>query len=169
MRRIVVTFLTLFVLWVIVSQTNHALTGFHVYLFVGGLFVAYAALVLPLRDGLLSVLLAGLLCDAVEPVRLGTHLLLFAVAHAIVFNLRNRVPRDETLARVVIALLANLGIFLVLSVLLVGRSPAPGEIWPRLIVDLACSQVFLAAIGPWFFAFQHQALILAQVEREGLS
>jgi rod shape-determining protein MreD len=169
MRRTVVTFLTLLLLWVILAQVNHLLGPLHVYLFAGGLFVAYAALVLPWRDGLAAVLLAGLLCDAGSPVRLGTHLLLFAAAHAVVFNIRDRVPRDETVARVIVALLVNLGLFLALSFVLVGRGPAPAEVWPRLILDLVCSQVFLALLAPWFFALQARTLVLTRVERDSLA
>ena len=169
MRRPLVTFLTLLLLWVILAQVNHLLGPAHVYLFAGGLFVAYAALVLPLRDGLATVLLAGLLCDATTPVRLGTHLFLFAAAHVVVFNIRDRVPRDETIARVIVALLVNLGLFLALSFALIGRGPAPGEVWPRLILDLACSQVFIALTAPWFFAFQARSLVLTRVERDSLA
>lgn len=169
MRRTLVTFLTLFVLWAVVTQVNHAATKLHLYVFVGGLFVTYAALVLPLRDGLFAVLLAGWLCDANEPVTMGTHLFLFAAAHAVVFNIRDRVPRDDTIARVIVALLVNLALFLVLSFLLVGRGPAPGAMWPRLIADLVCSQVFLALIAPWFFALQSRTLVLTQVERDSLA
>jgi rod shape-determining protein MreD len=168
MRRLLVTFLTLFLLWVIVALANQALAGAHLYLFAGGLFVAYAALSLPLRDGLAAVLLAGLLCDANTPVPFGLHTLLLAAAFTIVFNLRDHVPRDETVARVTIALLVNLGLFLVLSFALVGRGPVPGAVWPRLIFDLVCSQVFLALIAPWFFAFQARALVLTGVERDSL-
>ncbi|MDB6128772.1 MAG: hypothetical protein JWM35_2668 [Verrucomicrobia bacterium] len=169
MPRILVTFATLLLLWVIVAQTNHAIAGFHVYLFAGGLFVTYAALALPWQHGFIAVLLAGMLCDAGAPVPFGTHLLLFAAAHAIVFNIRDRVPRDETVARVIVALLVNLGLFLVLSFGLVGRNPEPSSIWPRLIVDLACSQVFLALIAPWFFAFQARSLVVARLERDPLA
>ncbi len=168
MRRALVTFATLLLLWVLVAQVNHVLGPAHVFLFAGGLFVTYAALVLPLRDGLAAVLLAGLLCDAGAPVRFGTHLLLFTAAHAVVFNIRDRVPRDETVARVIVALLVNLALFLALSFALVGRGPAPGAVWPRLILDLACSQVFLAIIAPWFFALQARSLVLTGVDRDGL-
>ena len=168
MRRTLVTFLTLLLLWVIMGQVNHALSGAHVYLFVGGLFVTYAALQLPLRDGLAAVLLAGLLCDSGAPVPLGLHLLLFAAAYAVVANIRDHVPREETVARVIVALLLNLGLFLVISFVLVGRSPAPGAVWPRLILDLVCSQVFLALIAPWFFALQAHTLVLTRVERDTL-
>ncbi len=169
MRRTFFTFLTLLVLWVVVVQVNHALAGTHVYLFVGGLFVAYAALQLPLRDGLAAVLLAGLLCDANVPVPFGLHTLLFAAAYAVISNLRDHVPRDETVARVIVALLANLAMFLVFSFALIGRGPVPAAVWPRLIFDLVCSQVFLALVAPWFFALQARTLVLARVERDTLA
>ena len=168
MRRTFVTFLTLLVLWVVIAQANHVLSGAHVYLFVGGLFVTYAALQVPLRDGLAAVLLTGLLCDANAAVPFGLNTLLFAAAYVIIFNVRDHVPRDETVARVIVALLANLGLFLVFSFALIGRGPAPGTVWPRLIFDLICSQVVLALIAPWFFALQARALVLARVERDSL-
>ncbi len=168
MRRTFITFLTLLLLWAVVAQVNHVLDG-HVYLFVGGLFVTYAALSLPLRDGLAAVVLAGLLCDAGVPVPFGLHALLFGAAHAVVFNIRDHVPREETAARVVIALLLNLALFLALSFALVGRGPAPGAVWPRLILDLVCSQVGLALVAPWFFALQSRTLVLAGVERDSLA
>jgi rod shape-determining protein MreD len=169
MRRTLVTFLTLLVLWVVIAQANHVAAGVHVYFFVGGLFVTYAAVVLPLRDGLIAVLLAGALCDAGTPVPFGMHILLFAAAHAVVFNIRDRVPRDETVARVIVALLVNLGLFLAISFALVGRNPAPGAIWPRLIFDLICSQVIVALLAPWFFALQARTLVLLRVERDPLA
>lgn len=168
MRRTLVTFFTLLLLWVVLGQVNHALAGKHVYLFVGGLFVAYAALQLPPRDGLAAVLLAGLLCDANTPVPFGLHTLLFAAAYAVVFHVRDHVPREETVARVFVALLVNLALFLVISFVLVGRGPAPGAVWPRLFFDLLWSQLFLAVIAPWFFALQARALVLARVERDSL-
>jgi len=160
-RRWLIIFATLLLLWVLVAQVNHYLAVWRVYLFVGGLYVTYAALQLPLRSGLAATLLGGLLCDANSPVPPGTHTLLFAAAHAVLFHVRDRVPRDETVTRVILALLANLALFLVFSFLLIGLSPVPAAIWPRLIFDLACSQVFLALIAPWFFALQGRAQELA--------
>ena len=168
MRRVLVLFATSLLLWALVAQLNHALTDARVYLFPGALFVLYAALMFPLREGVAVSLLGGLACDANAPVAFGTHTLLFATTFAIVFHLRDRLPREDTVGRVVIALLANLALFLVFSFVQIGRSPAPAAVWPRLIADLACSQVFLALIAPWFFALQHHALVLARVERESL-
>jgi hypothetical protein len=179
MPRIALIFLTQLLLWMLVSQANHSLSGLHVYLFAGGLFVAYPALALPLRGGMIVSFLGGLLCDANIPLAPGlprialalahTHALLFVCAHAIIYNLRDRLPREETVPRVLVALFTNLGIFLIFSFVRATRLPAPGEIWPRLIVDLACSQVFLALIAPWFFALQGRALVLARAERESLA
>lgn len=166
MRLSLVTALTLVLLWALVAQVNHALAEFRVYLFVGSLFATYAALKLPLRSGLAATLIGGLCCDANSPVAFGTHALLFVAAHAVIFNLRDSLPRDDTPARVIVALLANLVLFLVFSFLQIASSPAPAAAWPRLIADLVCSQVFLALVAPWFFALQHRALVLAGSERE---
>ena len=165
MRRALVIFLTLLLLWTLVAELNHALTGLRVYLFVGGQFVTYAALMLPLQTGLSASLLGGLLFDATTPVWFGTHFLLFAAAHVVVFHLRTRLPREDTVARVVAALLANLGIFLVFSFTQIGASPSPASAWLRLFADLVASQVFLALVAPWFFALQARALVLARAEQ----
>lgn len=167
-RRWLVTFATLLLLWVLVAQANHYLAIWHVYLFVGGLFVAFSALRLPLRDGLIATALAGLLCDANSAALPGIHLLLFCAAHAVVFNVRDRIPGDQTIIQVIVALLANLAIFLVFSFLQVGASPSPATMWPRLIVDLLCSQVFIGLVAPWFFALQNRSLELAGTENRSL-
>jgi len=162
MRPALATFLTVLLLWALVAQANHALAASHVYLFVGGLLVAQAALELPLHFGMAVSLLAGCVCDANALVPFGTHALLFAGAHAVLFNLRDRMPHDETAGRVVIALFANLALFLALSFLEIDRSPAPAASWLRLFADLACSQIFLALVAPWFFALQSRAIELAR-------
>lgn len=167
-RRWLVIFATLLLLWIIVAQLNHYLAGWHVYLFVGGLFVAFSALQLPLRDGMIATVLAGLLCDANSAAIPGIHLVLLAAAHAVIFNVRDRIPRDQTITRVIVALLANLALFLVFSFLQIGASPVPAAMWPRLIVDLLCSQVFIGFAAPWFFALQNRSLELAGTENRSL-
>ncbi|MBI4624709.1 MAG: rod shape-determining protein MreD [Verrucomicrobia bacterium] len=170
MRRTLVLSLTLLLLWTLVAEANHLLTGLRVYLFVGALYIAYAALAQPFRSGLAASLVGGLICDANAPgSSFGTHTLLFAAAHAGVFHLRDRLPRDDPTSRVIIALLANLALFLVFSFSQMHRLPAPAAAWPRLFADLVCSQILLALIAPWFFAVQSRALLLARVERETLA
>ena len=162
MRRALVIFATSVLLWAVVSELNHTLTPRHVYLWIAGLFVTFSALTLPLGGGLTATFMSGLLCDAGTPLVFGTQALLFAAAHVIIFNLRDRVPRDETVARVIIALLANLTLFLLFAFLQVERLPLPGAVWPRIIFDLVCSQIFLVLVAPWFFALQARALELAR-------
>ncbi len=162
MRRTLVHFATLALLWAVLSQLNDALAPAHVYLWAGGLFVVYGALTLPFRGGLAASLAAGLLCDATTPVGFGTQALLFAAVHVVLFNLRDRVPRDETAARVVIALLTNLALFLAFAFGEVSRLPEPAAVWPRIIFDLLCSQVLITLVAPWFFALQERSLELAR-------
>jgi hypothetical protein len=170
MRRALVIAGAQLLLWTIVSQANHSLTGLHLYVFVGGLYVAYAALTQPIGPGLAGSIIGGLFCDATSPASLfGTHTLLFAAAHLGVFHVRDRIPRDETASRVVVALLTNLALFLVFSFSQVHRSPAPADVWPRLLVDLAASQVVLTLLAPWFFALQARALVICRVDRESLA
>jgi cell shape-determining protein MreD len=166
MRRTLTLFATSLVLWMIVAQLNHALTGVRVYLFAGGLFVAFAALTQPARAGLAASLLAGLVCDANAPVAFGTHVLLFAAAHLTIFHVRDRVPRDDNIGAVIVVLLSNLALFLVFSFGQIHGSPAPAAVWPRLIADLLGSQIFLVLVTPWFFALQARALRLARVPRD---
>jgi hypothetical protein len=169
LRRTVVHVATLILLWALVGQVNHMLTGLRVYLFAGALFVTHAALLQPRRSGRLAVVLGGFICDATTPVVFGTHAFLFLVAHALVYRVRDRVPRDDAISRIILALLVNLALFLAFSFTQIHRSPAPAAVWPRLLMDLVCSQFFLALITPWFLALQSRALVLARVEHTELA
>jgi hypothetical protein len=167
MTRALVTFLTLLLLWVLAAEANDCLAPLHVYLFVGGLFVTFASLHLPLRAGLAAVLAGGLLCDAVAPAPFfGGQTLLFGGAWLAIFRVRDRLPRAEPAVRVLVALLANLGLFLLFSLL--RMRGAPIHLWGRLFFDLLCSQAAIALVGPWFFALQHRALGLARTEPAAL-
>lgn len=170
MRRMLTLSATLLLLWVLVAQLNHVLTGWHTALFVGGLYVAFSALTQPMRAGLGAALVGGLICDANSPADvLGIHTLFFAAAHLTIFNVRDRVAREDTPSRVVVALLANLALFLAFSFTQIGQSPSPAAAWPRLLMDLVVSQVFLALVAPWFFALQERSLLLTGVDRESLA
>ncbi len=157
-RPIVVTAVCGLILWLLLAQVNHYLAVWQVHLWVGGLFVAFATLRLGVREGFGIVVIAGAVHDATSPVPFGLHILLFAIAHAVIVRLRNRFPREETVIGVLVALLANLGLFLVFSFTRLGDSPSPGLTWLRLFTDLLISQIVLAAICPWFLALQARAL-----------
>lgn len=162
MRGAAVLFLTLYLLHALVAGANTALSGLHVWLFAGGLYVTYAALRLPLRQGLPATVLGGLVCDAASPLPFGTHAALFALAHLVVYNARERLQRDETAVRVAVALIVNLAAFLALTFARLGHVPAGATVWPRLLSDLGWSEAAVALAGPWFFALQAGALHLAR-------
>jgi rod shape-determining protein MreD len=162
MRAALVLFLTLYLLRALVAEANTALSGLHVWLFAGGLFVGYSALMVPFRQGFAASLLGGLLCDAVSPVPFGTHAALFAVAHAAVYNLRERLQRDETAVRVVVVLIVNAAFFLVITLARVRHVPAHAAVWPRIFSDFAWSQAAVALAAPWFFALQVRSLEMAR-------
>ncbi len=161
MRGAVALFLTLYLLRALLAEANSALSGAHVWLFAGGLYVAYSALMLPFRQGLAASILGGLLCDSLSPVAFGTHAALFATAHVVVFSVRERLQRGETVVRVTVALVANLAFFLALSIARSRHVPAGATAWPRMLSDLVWSQAAIAVVAPWFFALQLRTLELA--------
>jgi rod shape-determining protein MreD len=162
MRGAVALFLTLYLLRALVAEVNSALSGMHIWLFAGGLFVAYSALMMPFRQGFTASVLGGLLCDAVTPVAFGTHAALFAVAHAVVYNARERLQRDDTAVRVLVALLVNLALFLAITFARIRLVHGTAAAWPRILSDLAWSEAALALVAPWFFALQLGTLELAR-------
>jgi rod shape-determining protein MreD len=162
MRGAAAVFLTLYLLHALVAEANNALSGAHVWLFAGGLYVAYSALAIPFRQGLAASLLGGLLCDALSPVAFGTHAALFAAAHVVVFAVRERIQRDETAVRVAAALILNLAFFLALSSGRLRLVPSTASAWPRMLSDLLCSEAVVALAAPWFFALQARSIELAR-------
>lgn len=163
-RRVLVLFATQILLRVLLVQANHSLASWHMHLFLGAAFLLHATLTLPFREGLLLALLAGLLHDSGAPVAFGTHAFLFAFGHVLLYRLRDRLPRDETLGRLVIAVFLNLALFLVFSFIQVSASHVGGALWPRLIFDLLWSQIALVLILPWFEALQVRSLWLARAQ-----
>ena len=59
MRGAVALFFTLYLLRAVVAEANNALSGVHIWLFAGGLFVTYAALKVPYRIGFVVTVLGG--------------------------------------------------------------------------------------------------------------
>lgn len=160
MRSALALTLTLFLLGILLAQLNHALAGWGLSIWLGGLFVTHAALAPSARGGRTAAFLGGLLLDSTAPVAFGTHALLFAAGYTLVFRLRDRVARDENTTRVVLALIANLALFLVFSFIQSRQIPVSAAFWSRLAVDLLCSQAVILLITPWFCALQAGTLDL---------
>ncbi len=157
-----ITFLTQLLLWALLSQINHYLAVWHLYIFAGSLFVTLTALRLPLRNGIYATLFAGLLCDANTPVPFGTHMLLFGLTHALVVKIRASIPGEQTTMQVIIAFVANIALYLALTIILAAGPLQLGPVLPRLLWDLLVSQLVLLLIAPWFFSLQTSLLGLEQ-------
>lgn len=164
-RWLIVTLANLLLLW-LAGVFNHHVAGLALYCYHGGLLVTYAALRLDPRSGLTATLLTALAADALAPVPYGTSLVLFSLVHGVVLYGRHRFPREGAVFGLVIALLANLFLFVALSFLLVGASPRPAAAWGRILADLLFSQAAILAVGPWFLALQDRAMELAGIHPE---
>lgn len=159
--------------WLLGAANHHLASAwfpfaahFTVHLYAGGLLVTFAALRLDPRNGLVAVLATGLLTDALEPVPLGTNAALLGLVFFLVLRGRQRFPREETVFSIVVALLANLLLFIARSFLFVGGNPHPAEAWLRIFTDLVASQLVIVLVTPWFLALQNQAFELVGIHPE---
>lgn len=172
-RWLIVTLANL-LLWWLTGLANHYFAVFHlpligdasIYLYLGGLMVAYGSLRLDAAHGLTATILTAFMVDALEPVPFGTSLFLFTLVHVVVLYGRQRFPREGPIFALVVALIANLFLIIALSFLLIGANPRPGSAWLRILMDLLWSQGAIALVGPWFIALQDRAMEIAQIHPE---
>jgi rod shape-determining protein MreD len=164
--RWLIVFLANLLLWWLLGVANNYLATSGVHLYVGGLFVVYAALRLDYRHGLIAIVLTGLLMDAVTPVPYGTTLFLLGLVHATLLYGRQRFPREGAVFGIVVALFANLFLVIALSFLLVSANPRPAQAWLRIFMDLLASQLLILILTPWFLALQDRVMALVQIHPE---
>jgi rod shape-determining protein MreD len=148
------------ILCAIVGQLNHAVSPWALSFSLPGLLVTYAALRLPPGAGLASAFVAGLWLDAATPLPFGRQAFILALAFCLVFRLRDRLPRQETITSVVVALFVNLALFVALAFFSLGALPDPAAGGVRLLGDLLVSQLLTALVGPWFLSLQAATLRL---------
>lgn len=163
LRWLLVFSANLLLLW-LAGLANHHLAPHAVSLYLAGLLVVYPALRLDPRHGFAATFLTGAALDALSPTPFGTHLVLLGLVHATLLHGRRRFPREEPVFATVVALLANLFLFLALSFVLIGAHPRPAEGWLRLFVDLLASQLVLGLVTPWFMALQARLLRFARLD-----
>lgn len=164
-RWLIVTLANLLLCW-LTGLANDYLAGLSVFLYFGGLLVSYAALRLDTKQGLIATVATALMVDATQPVPYGTSLFLFSFVHAVILYGRHRFPREGAVFATVVALLANLFLFVALSFLLVGAGPRPGQAWVRVFGDLVMSQIAITLITPWFVALQDKTMEWAEIHPE---
>lgn len=163
MRTPLLVFAANVLLWTIQTQLNHYLAPWNISVFIGGLAVVFSSLRLNGRDGARALFLTGLWFDTSSPVPFGLHALLFLFAHAVLLSLRDRLARQETAVGLLVAVIANLGLMLALTIALIHRNPAPWLIWQRVIWDSLVSFALLLILGSWFFALQEHACEIAGI------
>ncbi|MDR0352901.1 MAG: hypothetical protein LBI02_06015 [Opitutaceae bacterium] len=144
----------------IAAQLNHYLSALHISVFIGGLLVAFPALRLRHRHGWRVIVPLGLWCDAATPLPFGLLTMLFLITHAVIFQLRPRIPKTGPLVGIAVALVANIALFAAVALFCALRRAAPSGLALRLLVDLLASELLIALVAPWFFAFQEHALAL---------
>lgn len=172
-RWLIVFGSNLLLLW-LCGLANHYLAHFSflwiehcsVSLYLGGLLVTYAALRLDSRNGWISTLLTGLAADSYSALPFGTSLVLFGLIHAVLLNGRQRFPREEMVFAIVVALLANLFLFIALSFMHVGANPRPAGAWIRIFFDLLASQMAIALLTGWFMALQNSIFLFLRQHPE---
>lgn len=146
------------VLCALAGQINHAAAPWALTFSAPGLLVAYAALRLPPGAGIASAFVAGLWLDAASPLPFGRQAFILAAAFCLVYRLRDRLPRHETITGVVVALFVNLALFVALAFFSLGALPDPAAGGVRLLGDLLASQLLTALVGPWFLSLQAATL-----------
>jgi rod shape-determining protein MreD len=161
LRQVLVVLLCTCGLASLTGQINHALAPASLSLEIAGLLVAFAGLRMDFRRALIIAFVTGLWVDASAPVAFGRHAFLYAFAVCMLARFRARLPREETFVGVVAALFINLAVFVLGGFLDLGGLPDSAAGGLRLLADLVASQLFVAVIGPWFFACQLHALRLA--------
>ncbi len=141
------------------AQADHALAGWQLRLWLGGLLLAPAALLASHRAGAVAVFVTGLALDARAPVPFGTHALVLLAAHAALFAVRDRLARDTPALRVAAALMANLVALAAFGLIMAAAGPArPGA--GRLLPELLISQAAVALCATWCFALQERLCAL---------
>lgn len=153
------------VLLYLTIQVNHYLAAVPVSLFLFGLPIAFAALRLNLSQGMIATILTGLCYDALTPFPPGTGLLLFSTTFTVIFAARSQFHREEAYSTIIVVLLANLFLFAAFSTVAIVTIGSAG--YPIiLVVNFVASQLAVAGLTRWFFAFQMALLGLFGIHLE---
>jgi len=159
-RRLFVVLVTGAILLLLVRQTNHLLAPFGVSLWLGGLLITQPALRLNFRTGLTGSFILGLALDAWSPLPFGTQACLLSLTHVVIFRIRNRIATTEVSIGILVALIANLGLYTAMTMLSLSASGGATISALRLLSDLVISQLIVALIAPWFIALQERSMEL---------
>lgn len=165
MKTIFLCLLSYGILFFFVGIINHWLTPLSLSVFIGGVAIVYPSLETHYRKGVPIVLITGLFFDAASPFEFGTMTLAFLAVYFLLRGLRRRLRGQENQYHMVAAFMANLVLFLLISVL--AADWRLGEIfyWKRVGVDLLLSQIILIPCAWWLFSFLRFLFLQFGVDR----
>lgn len=145
-------------LYGLVQGLNNALTPLGLSIYIGGLFIAFPALVLPPLGALIVILLSVFLMDAPLIIPFGSSAPLFTFGFYLTTLAEQRIHYSLKTLTMGIAFTLNLGLFLCISLIAPETSFRNPQQLQTLAINLVLSQAFLLIITPWFLSFQQLLL-----------
>ena len=165
--RWIPAFLVNIILIVIVRAVNDAIAGYSIYLYLGGLFVVFAACSLPFFSGMVCMLLTGLTQDALTGAPFGLSLLLYCTFFVVMFMIDRYMKSKRCNYLPIMSYIVNATLIISLSAILgdsrLFRVPT---YMVRTIVDLLASQAAITLLHHWFFDLQKCILSLTGFQEE---
>ncbi|MEM0966038.1 MAG: hypothetical protein AAGJ81_07825 [Verrucomicrobiota bacterium] len=169
-RQALVAFLANGLVLFIILELNSFIASYSLYITVGGIFVVYPALRMPLNTGFPVVLLTGALWDAITPAPFGLYLFVLGFLYAGLYLQRNRFRSRRTFHLAVVSLGTNFILLLVVSVWFL-PSAAFFSYASRCAIELLLSEAVVVLLAYWIFDLQEVSVSLvgAQPTPEELS
>jgi cell shape-determining protein MreD len=156
-RQLVVVLFANGILLFLALEANSALAPLSVYLTVGGMFVVFPALKLPVRAGFPAVLLSGALWDAASPGPFGLFLFATGGLYAGLHRLRHRFRTQRPFPLAVVAAAANLALLLLLGAWFF-PAEAHAAYAGRFLLEAVLSEAIVLGLAFWFFPLQEESL-----------
>src|SRR5690606_37269265 len=139
-RRTLVIAACGYILWQMTGQANHYLAPARLYIWLGGLLVAFAGLRLPAQEGFNACFLIGLLVYAGSPVPFAGHDFVLGSVPLVLVRPAHRFAPDGASGAVAVALLTNRASRLALAFFRLRNATHASLTGLRLSMDLDISQ-----------------------------
>ena len=150
--RISILFLLNGVLYLLLGQLNTVISGFSLYLHADALYIIFFGLFLNRFSGLFYSALLGLLVDAMNPAPNGSFALAYIGLWLFFVWCQRRIRRQNPLHIRTVAILGQFFLLSAVTLIMIGKSGAHAVYWPRLLIDMAFSLVFVfLTASPWCF------------------
>lgn len=142
----------------IVSQVNHYLAPLGISLSLLALVVAFSALVLNIKQGILSLLPLCLVLEARSPLAYGAFFATTYILFGLIIGFRYQLRRESPMIGTLTAVTANVFVFLALT-LATYLSPYRESIsYPQTVANLIASSLVISLLARTYFASQLEVL-----------